>query len=388
MQKTVSFALISLITALAGPAFAAPPVSTDPVPVGVVTVNKQAVPRIVTLPGRATAVQQAEIRPRVDGIITRILYAPGSKVSVGDPLFQLDDASYVATVASDQATVDKAAAAIPTDQANYERAVKLQGQGYTEAQVATYKSTLEADQATLAAAKAALNYAQIQLGWTTVRSPIEGYAEVPAVTVGNLVTSAQSTALTTITRLDPIYVDVLEPSANLSSIRNLIDTGVLKPSDKLEAQLTLEDGQSYTGTGQVVAPSSTVSTTTGTVSIRFSFANAERKILPGMFLRAQVTLGTVEAFLVPQLAGTVSVDGFLSVYVVKDGKAALTKLTEIGTHDRQWIVSDGLQQGDQIIVDGLKYMAAGRPVKPVPATISPDGAVARSAAGDASKPSN
>lgn len=362
--------------------------SNDPVPVGIVTVTKQAVPRIVTLPGRATAVQQAEIRPRVDGIITKILYTSGSKVNVGDPLFQLDDASYVATVASDQAAVDKAASAIPTDQANYDRAVKLQGQGYTEAQVATYKSTLEADQATLAAAKAALNYAQIQLGWTTVRSPIEGYVEVPAVTVGNLVTSAQSTALTTVTRLDPIYVDVLEPSANLSSIRNLIDTGVLKPSDKLEAQLTLEDGQSYKGTGQVVAPSSTVSTTTGTVSIRFSFANAERKLLPGMFLRAQVTLGTADAFLVPQLAGTVSVDGFLSVYVVKDGKAALTKLTEIGTHDKQWIVADGLQDGDQIIVDGLKYMAAGRPVKPVPATISPDGAVARSTAVDAPKPSN
>lgn len=344
-------------------------------PIGVITVKKTEVPRVVTVPGRAVAYQQADIRPRVDGIITKILYTPGTLVKEGDPLFQLDDASYQATVAADQAAVDKAAAIVPTDQSNYDRAVKLEGQGYTEAQVETLKSTLEQDKASLAAAQAALAFAQIQLGWTTVRSPIEGYPEVPAVTVGNLVSAAQATALTQVTRLDPIDVDVLEPSANILSIRNLIEQGVLTPSAKLQAQLTLEDGQTYTGLGQLVAPSWTVSTSTGTVSFRFRFDNADHKILPGMFLRATVQLGTVSAFLVPQLATTVAPDGMLSVYVVRDGKAQAVQLTEIGSYKNNWIVPTGLNEGDQLIVDGLKYMAPGRPITPVPATIDADGAV-------------
>ncbi|WP_158243128.1 efflux RND transporter periplasmic adaptor subunit [Acidimangrovimonas sediminis] len=353
-------------------------------PVGVITLKKQAVPRIMTLPGRAVAYQQASITPRVGGIITKVLYTPGQKLKAGDPMFQLDQATYQATVDTDAAALAKAQAAVPTDEANYKRAVKLEGQGYTAAEVATLKASLEEDKASVQSAEAALNFAKVQLGWTTVRSPIDGYAEVPAVTVGNVVTAAQSTALTTVTRLDPIDVDVLEPSSNLLSVHKLIDNGTLTPSTKLEAKLELEDGQTYTGTGQLVTSSSTVSTTTGTVSVRFRFQNPKGQILPGMFLHAQVQLGTVQAWLVPQLATKTQTDGSLSLYIVKDGKSQAVKINADGTYKNDWIVTSGLSDGAQVIVDSLKYMGPGRPVKAVPATIGDDGQVTRQGSSDAS----
>lgn len=355
------------------------------VPVGVITLDRHAVPRVVNLPGRAVAYQQADIVPRVGGIITKVLYTAGKKLKAGDPMFQLDTATYQAAVDSDQAALDKAQAAIPTDQANYDRAVKLEGQGYTAAQVAGYKSTLEEDQASVKAAQAALDYAKVQLGWTTVRSPIAGYPAVPVVTVGNVVTASQSTALTTVTRLNPIDVDVLEPSASILSIRKLIEEGTMTPSSKVEAKLTLENGEVYTSTGQLVAPAPTVSTSTGTVSIRFRFENPKRQILPGMFLQAQVRLGTVQGFLIPQEAADVTSDGQISVYLVKNGHAVAQTLTETGSYQNQWVVTSGLQDGDKLIVDGLKYMAAGRPVTPVPATVGKDGAVTRHGGGAKAK---
>ncbi|WP_038069235.1 efflux RND transporter periplasmic adaptor subunit, partial [Thioclava dalianensis] len=308
---------------------------------------------------------------------TKVLYTSGKKLQAGDPMFQLDTATYQATVDSDQAALDKAQAAIPTDQANYDRALKLEGQGYTAAQVAGYKSTLEEDQASVKAAQAALDYAKVQLGWTTVRSPIAGYPAVPSVTDGNVVTASQNTALTTVTRLDPIEVDVLEPSASILSIRKLVDEGKMTPSSQIVAKLTLENGEVYTSTGQLVAPAPTVSTTTGTVSIRFRFDNPHRQILPGMFLHAQVQLGTVQGFLIPQEAANVTSDGKITVFLEKNGRAASQTLTETGSYQNQWVVTSGLEDGDKLIVDGLKYMGAGRPVAPVPATVGKDGAVTR-----------
>ncbi len=344
-----------------------------PVSVGVVSMSRQAVPQGVDLPGRAVAYEQVSIRPRVGGVVTAIGYTPGKPVAAGDPLFQLDDASYVATVAADRAALSQAEADLPIKQAAYDRTAKLVGKGYTTADLESAEADLASAKATLQSARAALDFAQTQLSWTTIRSPIAGIPEVQAVSVGDLVSAAQSDAMTTVTRLDPIYVDMLEPSARMLTIRQRIDDGALTPTKEIDARLVLEDGQTYTGKGHMVTPSSIVSTSTGTLSLRFEFENPDGKILPGMFLRGTVTLGTTQAFLVPQRATTLSATGGLTAFVVEDGKAKAVDLTYSGTQGSYWIVTGGLNEGDKLIVDGLKSLTAGREVKSVPVSIDADG---------------
>lgn len=346
---------------------------SGPVQVGVMTLKRQDVPQVFDLPGRAVAFAQVSIRPRVSGVVTAIDYTPGKQVATGDPLFQLDDAAYAATVASDDAAVAQAEADLPVKQAAYDRTSKLVGKGFSQADLESAEADLASAKATLASAKAALDYAKTQLSWTTIRSPISGIPEVQAVSVGDLVSAAQTDAMTTVTQLDPIYVDMLEPSSRLLAIRQRIDDGSLTPTSDVDATLLLEDGQTYKGKGRLVTPSAIVSTSTGTVSVRFEFDNPDRKILPGMFLRGTVVIGTEKAFLVPQRATTLSATGGLTAFVVLDGKAKSVDLTYTGTYQNNWIVTGGINDGDQLIVDGLKSVSNGREVKTVPVTIDADG---------------
>ncbi|ARE42358.1 Membrane fusion protein of RND family multidrug efflux pump (plasmid) [Rhodovulum sp. P5] len=370
-----SFLVTAAVVMAAATSFAqeaAPP----PMQVGVITLARQAVPQVVTLPGRAVAYQQVDLRPRVDGVIEDILYTPGQPLKVGDPMFRIDDAAYRAAVAADRSDLAKAEANLPVARAAYDRAVKLVDKGYTEAEVETARATLAEAEATLDAAQAALDYSQTQLSWTTIISPIAGVPDVAAVSVGDLVSAGQSDALTTITRLDPIYVDMVETSTRLLSLRGQIDAGTLTMNDRLEARLVLEDGQVYEGGGKLVTPGISVATSTGTFPVRFQFDNPDRMILPGMFVRGEVTIGTVDAFLVPQRAAERQNSGMLTAFVVgPDGTAEQRNLTEAGTHESNWIVSDGLAPGDRLIVDGLKSLTAGQAVAPVAVTIDENGLV-------------
>jgi membrane fusion protein (multidrug efflux system) len=353
-----------------------PDASGAPMDVGVVTMKLQTVPRMLNLPGRAVAYQQVNIRPRVDGVVEEILFNPEKALTAGDPLFKLDDASYVAAVAAASADVISAEAEVPVAQAAYDRAASLEGSGYTTAQVEQARATLAKSQATLEAAQAALDYARTQLSWTTITSPINGMAEVASVSVGDLVTNAQSDALTTVTRLDPIEVTMLSPSARILSIREEIDNGTLIKSERLNAKLILETGQVLESTGTLVARGNIVSTTTGTASIRFRFDNPDHKVLPGMFLRGEIELGTVQAFLVPQRAATRDANGLLSAFIVDEqGVTQQVQFSDVGSYQNNWVVYDGIQEGDQVLVDGLKTMRAGMRVNAIPASIDEEGLV-------------
>ena len=362
-------------------AFATPALSQEgaaqdapPMQVGTITLDRQTVPRVVTLPGRAVAWQEVDVRPRVGGVIEEILYTPGAPLSVGDPLFRIDDATYRASVAQAQATLATAEANLPVAQAALQRAEQLAGRGYTEAEVDTTRAAATEAQANLDAARAALDYAQTELSWTTITSPIEGVAEIASVSVGDLVTAGQTDALTSVTRLDPIDVEMLEASARMLALREEIAAGTLSQNPDMQAQLLLETGATYRGTGRLVTPGTAVSTSTGTFTVRFRFANPDQMILPGMFLRGEITVGTVEAFLVPQRAASRSNSGALTAFVADpDGTARQVTLTETGTHENAWIVTGGLENGDLLIVDGLKSLQAGQAVAPVPVTIDADG---------------
>tara|TARA_R110000787_G_scaffold16622_82_gene52312 strand:+ start:34571 stop:35734 length:1164 start_codon:yes stop_codon:yes gene_type:complete len=345
-----------------------------PIEVGVVEATLQEVPRVVTSPGRAVAFQEVEVRPRVGGVIEEILYTPGQSLEVGDPLFRIDDSSYVAAEASARADLAKAEANLPVAQAAYDRARQLSGRGYTVAQVEAARATLAEAKATLASAKAALEYAQTELSWTAIKSPIAGRADITTVSVGDLVTAGQADALTTIVRSDPIYVDMMEASARILSVRKSIVEGTLKRNESLQATLTLENGDVYRGAGQLVTPGNNVSTTTGTVTIRFTFDNPNHVIIPGMFVRGEVILGTMQAYLVPQRAATRGNSGKLTAYIVgEDGTAKQVTLEDDGSYQNAWIVRKGLKEGDRLIVDGRSSVRAGQAVTPVAATIDEDG---------------
>ena len=369
----------STILILNAPAAWAQQVEQSARSVGVVTLKQQTVPMTVELPGRAVAFEQAEIRPRVDGIVMEKLYTPGTELKKGDPLFRLDDASYQATVAADEATVAQAKADLPVKQAAYDRAKKLEGSGYTTADVESARSDLAAAKATLQSAEAALKYARIQLGWAEISSPIDGVADVASVSIGDLVSGGQTDALTTVTTLDPMYVDMMGPVTDMLKFRRQVDSGTIRLGETLSAELTLEDGTTYSAAATMVTPSPSVSTSTGSVNVRFRFDNSDHIVLPGMFLRGTLALGTQEAYLVPQRAGEHGADGKLSVFVVgEDGKAQSLKLDTLGSYENSWIVREGVSEGAQLIVDGQKNLSAGAAVSPVAVTIQADGTTADS----------
>ncbi|MDP3339231.1 efflux RND transporter periplasmic adaptor subunit [Frigidibacter sp.] len=379
------FPALAALALLSGPAVAqgGPPpggAPAGPTEVGVMELTLEPVARSYTIPGRAVAFEETQVRPRVGGVVTEILYSPGRQVEVGTPLFRLDSASYEAARSSAEAMVAKAEAVLNAAETTLTRLERLEGTGATTADVDSARASVAEARADVQSAEADLQIAESELSWTEIASPISGIADVSQVSVGDLVTAGQTDALTTITRLDPIYVDMTEPSSRILSMRDDIDSGALTVNDKLQVSLTLESGKVYSGTGTLVSPGFAVSSTTGTVGIRFQFDNPRRMILPGMFVRGEVVLGTSDAILVPQRAATRGRDGTLTAWVVGEGSLAeQVSLTESGSFENAWIITSGVAEGDQLIVDGLSNLRAGAEVSPVPVTLDADGVVSDAA---------
>jgi membrane fusion protein (multidrug efflux system) len=385
------FTLLALT--LAGTAQAQqPPADAGPRQVGVLRVESRPVPLIVTLPGRAVATDSVAIRPRVDGFVAEVLYRPGQPIAAGTPMFRIDATTYEAEEDQARANLASAKAAVPQTEAAYERMRQLQGSAASRSSLEEAQAAMEQARAAEKAAEAALKLAETRLSWTTITSPLDGLPSVADVSPGDLVTAGQSDALATVTQLDPIDVDMYEPSARLQRMRERVETGEIQRSDSLKAQLTLENGTSYDAKGEMVSPGYSVSTSTGAIDFRFRFENGERRILPGMFVRGRIEIGSIEAVLVPQMAATRSRDGSLTAWVAQDGKAVKRLLTEEGVHQNSWIVTAGLASGDTLIVNGSTGLTEGAEVSAVPVEIGEQGVVrdlpaaGSTAAGPAAEP--
>ena len=373
----------ALALALAGQALAqqGPRGPEGPVEVGVMVAAEQDVPYTVTLPGRAIAYQQTGIRPQVGGEVLEIAYDPGRPVKAGDVLFRLDPETLAAALAAAEAAVAGAEASLTQAQNTVTRYRRLEGSGVSAVERANAEVALKQAEADLLAAEAQRDAARLSLERTEITSPLDGVADVAAVSVGDLVTASQSGVLTTITQLDPIYVDVSESSARLLRNRARIDAGQLIASGEVPAELILETGEAYRGTGRVVSPGIAVSTTTGTVPIRLRFDNPDRLILPGQFLRVKLTQGSTRAVLVPQRATRRASDGTLTAFVVREGRAQQVTLSEQGTWRNNWVVTQGIGPGEQLILDGLDDLRAGTEVVTIPVTIDAEGVVREAAEG-------
>ena len=336
--------------------------------VGYVVVQQGSAPIDVELPGRVTAYQISDVRPQVNGVILHRLFKEGSLVHQGQTLYQIDPSLYNAAAAQAQANLQSARAqaeAAQTLAARYKPLVTEQAiskQDYTNA-VAQARQA----QASVAQNNAALHTARINVGFTRVPAPISGRIGLSNFTEGALVTSGQTQALTTITRLDPIYVDIQQSAAQLLSLRQQLAHGGAVPT-KANVRLVLPDGSDYGATGSVEFANVVVDQTTGAVTIRATFSNPQAVLLPGMFVKADFAQAIdTSAFLVPQQALTRDPQGNATVWVVGPNDTAVQKtVTADRTQGQFWVVTNGLNAGDKIITQGTATLTPGMKIKPVP----------------------
>ncbi|WP_315807128.1 MULTISPECIES: efflux RND transporter periplasmic adaptor subunit [unclassified Bradyrhizobium] len=367
-SKIVNIAAVVASVALAG----CKPVSNDAVPadgmttpeVGVVTLHPQAVAITAELPGRIVASLTAEVRPQVAGIIQKRLFTEGDEVAAGAPLYQIDPAPYQAAHDSAVAALQKAEAALPSAQAKVERYQGLvKHDAVSKQDLDDAGAALAQARAEVATAKANVETARINLDYTTIKAPISGRTDKSSLTPGALVTAGQATVLTTIRKLDPIYVDATQSSTNLLNLRQAIDTGRVKVTGtNIAVKLKLENGAFYPLTGRLEFSEANVSTTTGTFTARAVFPNPQRLLLPGMYVRASVEEGVAQnSFLVPQRAVARNARGeATAMFIDKSGKVEERVLSVARSVGNNWLVGAGARDGDRVIVEGTQFVRIGQ----------------------------
>ncbi len=350
-----------------GPSQAAGGAQKHAVPVNTVTLKAQRVSLVEEMPGRTVAFRKTDVRPQVDGIIQKRMFEEGAFVKEGQPLYTIDKAVY-------QAMLDAAKADLAREHATLSQALKTRKryQSLIKKQAASqqkYDDAVAAEaqaRAAVAAAQAKVDQAKIDMEYTEVTARISGQIGSSDVNEGSLVTASQANALTTITQLDPIYVDVTQAGGRLLKIKQAIQSGRVQgfESGKIEVSLIIDaTGVEYPHKGTLQFSDVTVNETTGTVRLRAVFPNPNHDLLPGMFVRGKVSQGELEgAFLLPQKAVMRRPDGSAFAYVVEGGKVAPKDLRIEQAQGSNWLVTNGVKDGDVLIVDGLQRVGPGSDV--------------------------
>lgn len=339
--------------------------------VGVLTLRASEVLRATELPGRTSAVLTSEVRPQVSGVILKRLFTEGADVKEGQQLYQIDPASYQATYDSAVAALDKSKAARVTAQAKATRYKKLvdadmlSRQDYDDALAIAQETKAEIE-----SSEASVKQARINLEYTKVYSPISGRIGHSSVTPGALVTANQATALATVTQLDPLYVDLNQSSSTLLRLRKEMDAGEIEGVADGAAKVTLkmEDGSLYPITGKLKFTEVTVDQGTGTVLLRAVFPNPSHLLMPGMYVHAIIQEGVNRNGLtVPQAAVRRNTREEAVVLVLEEGNKVGQRVVQTGQAiGDQWVITAGLKEGDNVIVDGLQNIRTGMLVEPVP----------------------
>ena len=345
-----------------------------PTEVGVIVAQPQSVEQSVELSGRTAAYQISEVRPQTSGVILKRLFAEGSYVREGQALYELDSRT-------NRATLDNAKAALLQQQANL-ASLRTKLNRYQQLVSSNAVSRQDYDdllgqvnvaEAQVAAAKAQVQNANVDLGYSTIRSPISGQSGRSSVTAGALVTANQTSPLVTIQQLDPIYVDINQSSAELLRLRQQLSKGSLNNSNNTKVKLKLEDGSIYPVEGQLAFSDASVNQDTGTVTLRAVFSNPSHLLLPGMYATAQIVQGVVpNAYLIPQAAITRLPTGQAIAMLVNAKGAVESRPVETsGVQGQNWIVTNGLKAGDKVIVDGVAKVKEGQEVSAKPYQAQP-----------------
>ena len=383
MLRTASAAaVVSAIAVLAGcsKSTTEAPRTQQVAEVGVFKVAQQPLQITTELPGRTSAYQVADVRPQVSGLIQKRLFVEGADVKAGVPLYQIDPAIYRAAYNSAKATLAKAKANLLTAAPKVQRYKELVAiEGVSKQEYDDAIASHEQAKADVESANAALEQAKINLDYTHVDAPISGRISRSTVTPGALVTANQTTALTTVQQLDPIYVDVTQSSEDMLRLKREVENGGLKKDGQAKVTLLLSDGSKYAEAGKLQFSDVSVDPGTGNVTLRALFPNPKHDLLPGMFVRAVVDSGVDEkAIAVPQQGVTRNAKGEATALVInKEGKVEQRILVTGATQGDKWLVKSGLAVGDLLIVEGVQKVKPGAPAKPAaaPAAVAAGGAV-------------
>ena len=346
----------------------------QPIPVTVVTLRSEPVTLTRELPGRSTAFLVAEVRPQVNGIIAKRLFTEGGIVKEGQPLYQLDDATYRADLNSAEANLARAQATLVTAELNAKRSAQLvKIDAVSQQDDENAAAALRQAQADVKAAQAAADRARVVLGYARISSPITGRTGKSMVTPGALVTANQDEPLTTVQQFDPMYIDLTQSSAELLNLRKALARGALKASRDLPVTILLEDGTHYAHPGKLAFSDVTVDPTTGSFGLRVVVPNPDYLLLPGMYVRAIVGDGErQDALLVPQQGITRDQKGHsVAMVVSQDGKVEARMVKVSRAIGDKWLVEEGLAAGDRVIIEGLQKIRPGAPVQATEAGAPP-----------------
>jgi len=367
---TTSLLICAMLTACSNQNAEQAAPQMPPAEVTYITATMAPVSEFSELPGRLNSIRVAQIRARVPGVVVDQVQG-GMNVKQGQLLFRIDPEPLKASYNSAEASLQKALALQAQAQAKADRFKSLiefnavSKQDYIDATASA--QTAAAD---VAASRAALQTAKLNLAYTNVSSPISGYMGRPLVTQGDLVGQGEATLLTTVQQLDPIYMDLTQSSSEVLRIRQALQSGKLKRAGKDEVKVTLvlDDGSHYPLTGKLLFSDISVDTTTSMVTLRAQFPNPDHLLLPGMYARALVEESAdKQAILIPQRVVSRGDNGTASVLLVgKDDKIELRQVKLGDARKDQWVVNEGLQGGERIVIEGLQMAAPGAQVKATP----------------------
>lgn len=368
LRWPIAVSLLALALAACQSEQAPPPQQPEVVTVPVAT---QPLEVEQALAGRVVAAMVSDVRPQVGGILRTRSFSEGAQVEAGQLLYQIDPRPYQAAYDSAKGALAQAEAAVLSSRPKAQRYRNLvEADAASQQDADDAEATLRANEAAVMSARAALQTARINLDYTRVTAPIAGRIGTSTYTPGALVSAGQETALATIQQLDPVHVDVSQTSAQLLALRKQLDSGALKAVDgKAQVRLLLEDGSTYAHAGTLEVVGTAVETGTGNVTLRATVPNPEGLLLPGAYVRAVLPMAVdPDAILVPQTAVGRNTRGEAQVKLVDgDGKVIERVIQTSAARGNQWVVSGGLQAGEQLITEGGSKVGAGQVVTVVAA---------------------
>jgi len=364
------------------------PSQMPPSEVGVVEAKAQSIPLTRNLVGRLSATRTADVRARVAGVLVKRVYTEGTDVKEGQLLFQIDPAPLQAALNAQLANLGAAQATAQNNHVAAERARSVASKGLLSK---TDLDNADAAERTSAAAvkqaQANVDAAKINLGYANVTAPISGRASQQQVTEGALVGQGEATLLTSIWQIDPIYVNFSQAVGELDQLQRAQASGdvSLDGQNKAKVELVLPDGTPLGAPGTLDFSDVAVDASTGAVNLRGIIPNSDHKLLPGMYVNVRVTLGELKhAYLVPQAAVLRDAKGPYVYTVGKDGKVAMKRIKADAQQADTWIVTDGIAEGDQVVVSGVQKVKPDAQAKATP--WQPNADAAKSAPGAAAAP--
>ena len=340
-----------------------------PAEVGVIEMRRADVPLPLTYAGRVAGFRNVEVRAQVGGVILKRAYSEGAKVKRGDVLFRIDPRTYQAALDRANAQLAQAQATLVQAEENYRRIAELsRKQVATEKQLEDARATRDLARAAVQGAQAEIETAKLNIEFTTVTAPVSGATSLSSPPEGSLAL-AQQTVLTTITQLDPAYVNFSTSASEYVELRGM-NRAREKPLTPEDITVTLQfgDQSTYPVKGKLDVSASTVNAQTGTLQIRSIFPNPDGVLLPNQFVRVKLTgVSLQDVFVIPQRAVSQGPQGPFVYVVNSTNDGVMARPIKL---DREvaggWAVKDGLNDGENIVVEGVMRITPGAPVKPVP----------------------